>query len=394
MSAGMDIGSAAAYAAAGAIVAAWGGAYRVVHVPSPGGPGAWSLLEDPGSEPCRACSSASELLAYVRRIDALVAPGEADLDQVLLAHGIGGASDIKPGAISSPATNSNFPRRGRGRPLSPEVLERRRQITELAEEFAPATIRQLYYLCEVRGLVGKDDAGYRAVQHDVLILRQQGDIDYDWISDSTRWARKSRSYKGIDHFIKLSIDTYRRDLWHDADVYVEIWIEKDALAGSIMEETNPFDVPLMVAKGFSSETYLYEAAEAIADKGKPSYIYALFDRDPSGAHSAKHIERKLREFAPDAEIHFELVAVTPQQIEEWGLATRDTKREKNRHAKNFVGVSCELDSIPPDKLRGLVRECIERHIDHEQLNTLQVAERSERSALKMFARNWRGEQSK
>ena len=71
--------------------------------------------------------------------------------------------------------------------------------------------------------------------------------------------------------------------------------------------TNPYDVPLMVAKGFSSETYLYEAAQAIVGEDKPAYIYAFFDRDPSGGHSAKHIERKLREFAPGAETHFELV---------------------------------------------------------------------------------------
>lgn len=76
--------------------------------------------------------------------------------------------------------------------------------------------------------------------------------------------------------------SYRRDLWHSADAYVEIWIEKDALAGSIMEETNPYDVPLMVAKGFSSETYLYEAAEAIANKGKPSYIYRGHAASPCG----------------------------------------------------------------------------------------------------------------
>ena len=159
----MDIGSAAAYAAATAIVAAWGGDFRVVHVPAPDGPGVWSLLEDPGSEPCRACASASELLAHVRHIDALVAAGER----------IGGASTTKSPAASSSAPNP--PRRGRGRPLSPEVLERRRQITELAEEFAPASVRQLYYQAEVAGLVPKTDAGYRAVQHDILILRQQGD---------------------------------------------------------------------------------------------------------------------------------------------------------------------------------------------------------------------------
>ena len=64
-----------------------------------------------------------------------------------------------------------------------------------------------------------------------------GKSPYDWISDNTRWTRKSRSYRGIDHFLQLTIDTYRRDLWASGDVHVEVWIEKDALAGVVMEET-------------------------------------------------------------------------------------------------------------------------------------------------------------
>ena len=270
------------------------------------------------------------------------------------------------------------------------MANRRDQITELAERFQPASVRQLYHQAETLELVSKTENGYRQVQHDILILRQQGRIEYDWISDNTRWMRKSRSYRGIDHFLHLSIGTYRRDLWHGASAYVEIWIEKDALAGTIMGETDPFDVPLMVAKGFSSETYLHEAAMAIANKGKPAHVYAFFDHDPSGEHSAKHIERKLREFAPDAEIHFELVAVTKQQVTDWNMPTRRTKRGGNRHAKNFEGDSCELDAIQPDRLRELVRGCIERHINRDHLEALQAAEASERTALEMFAQSWRG----
>ncbi len=200
-------------------------------------------------------------------------------------------------AINGATTNSQS--RPRGRPLCPEVTERRRRITEMAEQLQPASIRQLYYQAEVAGLVPKTDAGYRAVQHDILVLRQQGDIEYDWISDNTRWMRKSRSYRGIDHFLDLSISTYRRDLWHRAPVYVEIWIEKDALAGTVMSETKLYDVPLMVAKGFCPKP-TYTRRPRRSPTSKPAYIYAFFDHDPSGKHSAKHIERKLREFAPGA----------------------------------------------------------------------------------------------
>ena len=82
------------------------------------------------------------------------------------------------------------------------------------------------------------------------------------------------------------------------------------------------------------------------------------------------------------------MAVTEEQIEQWELPTRETKREGNRHAKNFEGDSCELDSIPPDRLRDLVRECIMRHIDRDHFATVQAAEESERAALKMFAQSW------
>ena len=125
------------------------------------------------------------------------------------------------------------------------------------------------------------------------------------------------------------------------------------------------------------------------------HTYTHSSGRPSGKHSANHIERKLHEFAPDAEIHFyELMAVTPQQIEEWKLPTRETKRvtdkgKKNQHAKSFVGDSCELDAIPPDKLRDLVRSCIEEHVDQDRIAVLQTVEQSEREALKMFADEWK-----
>ena len=41
---------------------------------------------------------------------------------------------------------------------------------------------------------------------------------------------------------------YRRAIWDDQDVYVEIWLEKDALAGVVYDETEKWDVPFMVTR--------------------------------------------------------------------------------------------------------------------------------------------------
>ena len=43
--------------------------------------------------------------------------------------------------------------------------------------------------------------------------------------------------------------------------YVEIWLEKDALAGVVYTITERWDVPLYVTRGYPSLSYLYDAAE-------------------------------------------------------------------------------------------------------------------------------------
>jgi hypothetical protein len=214
-------------------------------------------------------------------------------------------------------------------------------------------------------------------------------ISFNWIADNTRWMRKPTTFSSLEAAILETANFYRRDVWHDADVYVEIWCEKDALAGVILEETDPYDVPLMVARGFSSLTYLYDAARTITERGKPAFIYHFGDHDPSGRWAARKIEEKLREFAPEAEIHFECAAVTPEQIREWGLPTRPTKRDGNTHAKSFAGDSVELDAIPAPLLRQLVRRCIERHIDRDRFAVLEIAEQSERELLNAMAQTIR-----
>jgi hypothetical protein len=96
------------------------------------------------------------------------------------------------------------------------------------------------------------------------------------------------------------------------------------------------------------------------------------------------IERRLREFAPGADIHFERVAVLPGQIEQWGMPTLPTKASGSR-AKGFAGDSVEVDAIAPRHLRELVRECIVQHIDPQAWEVARAAERSKRQVLERLA---------
>jgi hypothetical protein len=196
----------------------------------------------------------------------------------------------------------------------------------------------------------------------------------------------------LRHALAETAKFYRRRLWDDADAYVEIWVEKDALTGVIDVVTGDYDVPLMSAKGYPSLSFLHSAAGQMARENRPCFIYQFGDHDPSGVDAARAIEESLREMAPRAEIHFERRAVTPAQIDAWRLPSRPTKVSDPRSKKWTGGDSVELDAIDPDTLRGLVRDCIERHVNREQLAVLLVAEKSEREQLAMFAHEARASQ--
>ncbi len=258
-------------------------------------------------------------------------------------------------------------------------------IINILQEIQPATVRQLFYALTVKGVIEKTEQEYqRTVCRKLTELRENGRVPFDWISDHTRWIRKPTTYSGLDQCLKATARFYRRDLWLDMPVYVEVWIEKDALAGVAVDVTEEFDVPLMVSRGYASVSYLHAAAMTIAAMDKPAHIYQFGDHDPSGVDLARDIETKLRRYAPDAEIYFERVAVTPEHIGKWKLPTRPTKMKDTR-AKKFKGASVELDAIPPAQLRDLIREAIDQHVDKDQLDKLKVAEQSERAFLTSWA---------
>jgi hypothetical protein len=276
-------------------------------------------------------------------------------------------------------------KRRRSTKVEIEVLET--AIFGVAAAERPCTIRGVFYRVMSQGLVPKTENGYRQVQNRVLLMRREGVIPYGWISDGTRWQIKPKTWSSIDRALENTAISYRRALWDNQDVHVEIWSEKDAIRSVVSPVTAEFDVPLMVARGYPSESFLYDTAQAIIATGKPAVIYQLGDHDPSGVDAWKHTQRRLTEFAPDVEFQFERIAVTPDQIVEHQLETRPTKKSDTR-ARHFEGESVEVDALPSPVLRDLVRESIEWWIDPLALRLTQIAENSEREVLQRIAGRW------
>jgi hypothetical protein len=238
----------------------------------------------------------------------------------------------------------------RPRRTKAELAQLHAAILTVCEDDHPLSVRGVFYRVMSAGVVEKSEKGYAAVQREVLQLRRSGDLPYQWIADGTRWHIKPTSWSSKEEALDHTAISYRQDLWHDQDVYVEIWSEKEAISSIISPITSNWDVPLMIARGFASESFLWSTANAIRSQAKPTVVYQLGDHDPSGIAAWEHVQTKLREFAPDADIEFERLAVTESQIAEHNLPTRPTKTTDSR-AKHFVGESVEVDAIPTRILR-------------------------------------------
>ncbi|MBP0639576.1 hypothetical protein [Cupriavidus sp. AcVe19-6a] len=163
----------------------------------------------------------------------------------------------------------------RRRATGAEMLARRVALHNIVIGIKPCTVRQAFYQATVAGIIDKTEAGYLKVQRLLVEMRRDGWLSHDWIVDNTRWQRKPATYRSLESALQDVAEFYRRDLWADADAYVEIWLEKDALAGVVLPVTERYDVPLMVARGYASESFLHSAAQAIAEVNKPAFIYHL-----------------------------------------------------------------------------------------------------------------------
>ncbi|CAN5232804.1 hypothetical protein BH20ACT5_BH20ACT5_14090 [soil metagenome] len=364
--------------------------------------------------------------------------------------GAGAAEEIAGGALSGSTVEGRTDRSRDAAPAgsygSTTIKRRRRSCVELevvdaaiveaVRDEHPVTLRGVYYRVVSAGAVEKTEAGYRLVGRQLLKLRRDGSVPYEWITDGTRWITKPDSYTGIDQMLNDAAASYRRALWHNQPVEVHIFTEKDAISGVLLPVTEQWDVPLGVLRGYSSESFAHSVAAAIKSCGKREiFVYQLGDHDPSGLDAWRAFRVSVAGFLGEkvtaqmaaraagfgvrltagqslgvAEVDpydddatayefvggpgfptgdlrtvtFARIAVTPDQIELYDLPTRPTKRTDTR-ARGFAGASVEVDAIPAPMLRSILTAAIERHVDPEALRLTEIAEDSERAILYRIA---------
>lgn len=289
---------------------------------------------------------------------------------------------------------ANAPIGKRQRATKAEMKLREEFVVEFARHFAPVTVRQVFYAATVHQVVEKTEEGYGKIQSMCLQARRNGALNYSWIADNSRTVYQLDSYDDLSNAADSFASEYRRNFWAEFDYSAEVWLEKEALAGTIMPVTEEFRVRLIPTRGYASETILHNAVQQAHYEGKRKlYIFTLYDFDRSGQDARAAVARGLEDMGRrmfGVEVVHRPVALTYQQVMDMNLPSRPPKRNSGADKNWPYPIAVELDAVPPNVLRGLVKAELEGLMPEDLRRQIQLEETRERAKIMMALADFNG----
>lgn len=295
--------------------------------------------------------------------------------------------------------SANGRNRGGWTPTALVYVKRVNAILDDLREYWPVTLRQVYYQLVAGQVIENCEAEYKKLSRTLAKARIDGLVTWDAIEDRARstldsagWVDKSQYAEAVIS----ALDDYRRDLLQSQDVALEVWIEKDALSDICHRAAKPYCVRVIVARGFSSISYVHECQKRVkqnAEAGKRTVILYFGDLDPSGWEMLPSMMETLQEEMGLGDlVEGKRYALTPEQVTAYNLPQSidamkdaDTRTPKFKDMLRENGypdtLAVELDALPPATLETLVREAIEENLDLSKFGAEQQREEAEREAL-------------
>lgn len=275
-----------------------------------------------------------------------------------------------------------------------QIVQLDEQIIFVLEEDLPQSVRHVFYRMTDPRLsepVEKSDKGYRHVQDRCVKLRRAGRVPYNWFADLSRRGYFVNTFADASDFVTSMKGLYRADLWQHAHCRCEVWAESRSIASVILGDCRELAVDLYPCGGFSSLSFIHEAAESINNSGddRPLQVFYIGDYDPAGVLIDVSLQRELREhLRSDIELRFDRIGINEEQVETYDLPTKPRKEGDKR--SQHIAYTVEAEAMPAKVLRDILRANVEALLPENALAIAKVAEQSEREHLTRMADVLRG----
>ena len=272
----------------------------------------------------------------------------------------------------------------RPHPESARLIAVIKRILEEHSQYGKLTVRQVYYQLVSRGVIENSKASYQKYVHHLTTGRKGGVIPWDAFEDRTRMfyeeplpeydiSSESDPKDALKSWFRYALNPkvstrYNLSRWDEQPCYIELWIEKDALAGFLSPLCKKLGVGLVVSRGYTSYTFKQEAIERFMEKddeGRTPVLLYLGDLDPSGYDIYRCLKDEIDSVA------VERIGLHPQDVTQFSLVPNPIKDTDTR-AKGFKSLYpelgdnvYELDALPPGELMDRARKNILKYFDED-----------------------------
>ena len=254
------------------------------------------------------------------------------------------------------------------------------------------TLRQLFYQFVARDHIANNQRNYKMLGTVIDKARRAGLLDWRYIVDRTRYLAGNQTYDDPAAIIESVVDKFYIDLWETQDTRVEVWVEKEALAGVIERAAKARGCNYFSCRGYVSQSEMHAAAmrhRYWENEGQDMVVVHLGDHDPSGIDMTRDIRDRLRLFGASTTV--KRIALNYDQIEQYSPPPNPAKLTDSRaegYIERFGDESWELDALDPATLNALITEEIDTYI-HRPTFQLRQDEQSEgRDKLRMVSSLW------
>ena len=262
-------------------------------------------------------------------------------------------------------------------------------IAEYEAQDLRMTLRQLYYQFVSRDVIPNTEKSYKRLGSIISDGRLAGQIDWDAIEDRARQPQTPAHWSNVRDALESRLRAFRLNRWADQAKRVELWVEKDALAGVLWPIASRWHITLMVNRGYSSSSAMYESAVRLQNGARPmqpKIVLYLGDHDPSGEDMVRDVRDRLVMFGVRG-LEVSKVALTMAQVRQYDPPPNPAKLTDSRAAayvEEHGDESWEVDALPPDVLTRLVETAIQEHVDVRRMRAIQREEDAQRERVNEF----------
>lgn len=279
-----------------------------------------------------------------------------------------------------------------------DIIEQANTIIEdYADQGFMLTVRQLYYQFVARSLIPNTMQSYKRLASIINDGRLAGEIDWEAIEDRTRNLDDSPHWDSPASILGVCARTFALDKWTDQDYRVEVWIEKEALAGVIEPICRTLDVPFLACRGYVSQSEMWVAAQRLHDamtNEQTPVIIHLGDHDPSGIDMTRDIRDRLDLLGGNTsgQLIVNRIALNMDQVEEYQPPPNPAKMTDSRfegYVVEYGDESWELDALEPKMMSTLIGDTVKKYRDEDRWLAMVAKQNDMRERLGILAQDWR-----